>query len=265
MAILPSGLGVLVTRPVEQAEVLCKLIEDAGGKAIRLPLLEIQPLQVEGIGLNRLRQLEHTDWLIFVSANAVRCAFELLGPQWLDTVSMPKIAAIGQATAKALLDKGVAVDLKPKEQFNSESLLAQLGLMDAKGLSFLIVRGEGGRELLADTLRQRGGKVEYAEVYRRVAPEIDVNELLASWRRGDIAIVTLTSGEALANLWQRMPEGDRELLLHTPIVVIGRRMAKQVRELGAVHVFEAEATDADIFDAVVHTAQEINKTHQPRG
>jgi len=77
--------------------------------------------------------------------------------------------------------------------------------------------------------------------------------------------VTLTSGEALANLWQRMPEGDRELLLHTPIVVIGSRMAKQVRELGAVHVFEAEATDADIFDAVVHTAQEINKTHQPRG
>jgi len=262
---LPSGFGVLVTRPVQQADVLCKLIEDAGGKAIRLPLLEIQPVHAEDIGPSRLRQLGHADWLIFVSANAVRCAFELLGPQWLDTVSMPKIAAIGQATAKALLDKGVAVDLKPKEQFNSESLLAQLGLMDAKGLSFLIVRGEGGRELLADTLRQRGGKVEYAEVYRRVAPEIDVNGLLASWRRGDIAIVTLTSGEALANLWQRLPEGGRELLLHTPIVVIGRRMAKQLRELGAVHVFEAEATDADIFDAVVHTAQEINKTHQPRG
>ena len=44
MAILPSGLGVLVTRPVEQAEVLCKLIEDAGGKAIRLPLLGIQQI-----------------------------------------------------------------------------------------------------------------------------------------------------------------------------------------------------------------------------
>ena len=259
MPVLPPGFGVLVTRPVEQAEVLCRLIEDAGGKAIRLPLLEIESAQVEDSGPRRLRQLDHTDWLIFVSANAVRCAFALLGPQWPNNVPMPKIAAIGQATAKALLEKGVTVDLKPKEKFNSESLLAQPEWMDAKGLSFLIVRGEGGRELLAETLRQRGGTVEYAEVYRRVAPKIDVNGLLASWRRGDIAVVTLTSGEALANLWQRMPDSERELLLHTPMVVIGRRMARQVRELGAIHVFEAEATDADIFDAVAHTGKKLTK------
>ena len=265
MAILPSGLGVLVTRPVEQAEVLCKLIEDAGGKAIRLPLLEIQPVQVEDIGLSRLRQLEHTDWLIFVSANAVRCAFRLLGTQWLNGVSMPKIAAIGQATAKALLDKGVAVDLRPKEQFNSESLLAQPEWMQVQGLCFLIVRGEGGRELLAETLRQRGGTVEYAEVYRRVATKIDIDGLLAQWRLGDIAVLTLTSGEALAEFWRQMSDGGRELILHTPMVVIGGRMAKQARELGVVQVFEAEARDADIFDAVSRIAQEIHKTHQPRG
>jgi uroporphyrinogen-III synthase len=176
-----------------------------------------------------------------------------------------KIAAIGQATAKELLAWGVTVDLMPKQQFNSESLLAQPEWANVKGLSFIIVRGTGGRELLAETLRERGGRVEYAEVYRRVAPSIDVAGLLASWRKGNIAVLTLTSGDALANLWQQMPVSERELLLDTPMVVIGGRMARQAGKLGARHVFEAKATDADIFDAVICIAQDINKTHQPRG
>jgi len=254
---LPSAFGVLVTRPVGQAEALCRMIEDAGGTAVRLPLLEIEFAQAGDTGPRRLLQLEKIDWLIFVSANAVRCAFALLGPQWLHN-KPPKVAAIGQATAKELLARRVTVDLKPKQQFNSESLLALPEWTDANGLSFIIVRGSGGRELLAETLRERGGAVGYAEVYRRVTPKIDMSGLLACWRKGKIAVLTLTSGEALANLWQQLPDSDRGLLLHTPMVVIGKRMGKQARELGAKHVFEAEAGDADIFDAVVRIAQEFN-------
>ena len=265
MSVLPSGFGVLVTRPAEQAEALCKLVEDAGGKAIRLPLFVIESAQREDLGPQCLRNLDSTDWLVFVSANAVRCAFALLGPQWLNKGAKPKIAAIGQATAQALLDQGITVDLRPKAQFNSESLLAQPEWMQVRGLRFLIVRGEGGRELLAETLRQRGGAVEYAEVYRRVATKIDEDGLLAQWRLGDIAVLTVTSGEALAEFWRQMSDGGRGLILHTPMVVIGGRMAKQARELGVVQVFEAEARDADIFDAVSRIAQEIHKTHQPRG
>lgn len=265
MAVLPLGFGVLVTRPVDQAETLCALIEGAGGKAIRLPLLAIESANVDDAGPRRLLNLGNADWLIFVSANAVRCSFTLLGSQWLNIKPTPKIAVIGLATAKALQALGVRVDLSPKQQFNSESLLAQPEWMNVKGLRFLIVRGEGGRELLADTLRERGGVVEYAEVYRRVAPSIDVNGLLASWRTGDIAVVTLTSGEALDNLWQQLPSGYRTVLQQTPLVVIGGRMAKQARDLGATQVYETEAGDADIFNAVVHIAQAINKTHQPRG
>ncbi len=161
MPALPPGFAVLVTRPVEQAESLCRLIEEGGGQAIRFPLLEIVPAAGDGAGACRLRRLENLDWLIFVSVNAVRCAFELLGPQWLKG-SAPKIAAVGQATARELVARGVAVDLKPKQQFNSESLLALPEWADVGGQRFLIIRGEGGRELLADALRQRGGVVEYA-------------------------------------------------------------------------------------------------------
>ncbi len=263
VTVLPAGFGVLVTRPAGQAENLCRLIEDGGGTAIRLPLLEIET--VAGGGAHRLGRLDDLDWLVFTSANAVRSAFALRGPQWLEG-NRAKTAAIGQATAQALEEKGVAVDLKPKQQFNSEALLAEPAFAAVSGRRFLIVRGVGGRELLAETLRERGGLVEYAEVYRRRPPKPDdLPGLLALWRAGGIGAVTITSSEALANLAHLMAGSDLELLLRTPMVVIGERLGKQAREQGYAQVIATEAGDAAIFDAVARIGRALIKTHQPRG
>lgn len=258
MQALPPGFGVLVTRPAAQAEVLCRLIEDAGGEAIRLPLLEIQPSVID----NAAMRPEDWDWLVFVSANAVRCAFEWLGPQWLDG-SRAKIAAIGHATAQALTERGVAVDLKPKQQFNSEALLASPEWAEAAGQRFLLVRGAGGRALLAETLRARGGVVGYAEVYRRVLPATDVRGLLARWRAGGVGAVTVTSGETLDNLFHLLAENAGELMSKTPVVVIGERLAAHARGLGCARVAAADAGDTEIFDAVVRIARELIETQQP--
>jgi uroporphyrinogen-III synthase len=261
---LPEGFGVLVTRPAGQAEALCRLIEGSGGVAVRVPLLDIAPLAQDDAGPRRLRQTELPDWLVFVSANAVRCAFALLGPQWLEG-SPAKIAAIGLATAQALAEHGVAVDLKPKQQFNSEALLAEPAWADVSGQRFLIVRGVGGRELLAEALRGRGGIVEYAELYRRVPSSVDLPALLARWRAGGISVATVTSGEALDTLTGLMAGADRDLFLRTPMVVIGERLSKQARELGCAQVIAAEPGDLEIFDAVLRIGQELIKTYQPRG
>lgn len=261
---MPPGFGVLVTRPSGQAEILCRLIEDGGGRAIRMPLLDIAPVTAEEEGPRRLAQPQNQDWLVFVSANAVRCAFGLLGPQWLEG-RRAKIAAIGLATAQALAEHGVTVDLKPKQQFNSEALLAEPAWADVGGQHFLIVRGEGGRELLAQTLRTRGGLVEYAEVYRRLPAAVDRESLLSRWRGGDIGAVTLTNGEALDRLALLMAGGGEELLATTPMVVIGERLARQARETGCDLVIAAGASDADIFDAIARIGQAVIKTHQPRG
>lgn len=264
MAALPQGFGVLVTRPAQQAEALCRLVEAGGGTAIRFSLQDIATLPSDSPGPRLLAQPAGWDWLVFVSANAVRCAFELLGPQWLQG-HPAKIAAIGQATAQALAERGVAVDLKPKQQFNSESLLAESAWADVSGLRFLLVRGVGGREVLADTLRQRGGTVGYAEVYRRVATAIDAHSLQARWRDGHINAVTLSSGEAL-DLLSGLLAGDGQTLLRaTPVAVIGERLAGLARARGCAQVVVAEASDQGLFDAVVRIGQAFIKSHQPRG
>lgn len=254
----------MVTRPEGQAEALCRLVKDAGGTAIRVPLLEIESAAPNEEGPCKLGCLDGWDWLVFVSVNAVRCAFELLGPQWFETRRV-KTAAVGQGTAQALAQMGVAVDLQPKQQFNSEALLAESEWSKVEGQRFLIVRGGGGRELLAETLRLRGGVVEYAEVYRRKSPPIDIQSLVSQWRAGDIGTVTVTSGEALDRLASIMADGNEDLLARTPMVVIGERLATRARELGCGQVTAVGASDADIFDAVVRIGQALIKTYQTRG
>ncbi|MFM8333227.1 MAG: uroporphyrinogen-III synthase [Candidatus Methylumidiphilus sp.] len=264
MAALPQGFGVLVTRPAQQAETLCRLVEAGGGTAIGLALQDIATLPADSDGPRLLTQPAGWDWLVFVSANAVRCAFELLGPQWLQS-HPAKIAAIGQATAQALAERGVAVDLKPKQQFNSESLLAEPAFADVSGLRFLLVRGVGGREFLAETLRQRGATVEYAEVYRRVATAIDAPALQARWRAGHINAVTLANGEALERLSELMAGDALSLLRQTPMAVVGERLAGLARARGCAQVVVAEASDQGLFDAVACIGQAFIKSHQPRG
>lgn len=247
------GRGVLVTRPQGQADALCDLVEGAGGRAIRFPLLEIMPMPEHAEGPDLLRDLEGWNWLIFVSSNAVRfglACIERAGevPAW------PKVAAIGQATAEELERQGIAVDLAPKQQFNSEALLAMPELADVSGQRILIVRGAGGRETLADTLRLRGAYVAYAEVYRRSAPQNDPARLLEPWRSGEIDVVTVTSGEALDNLEAIVAAGDFERVRQMPLAVIGERVAEKARFLGYETVMAAEAGDESLLAAVIALA-----------
>jgi uroporphyrinogen-III synthase/uncharacterized protein HemX len=255
-----SGLGILVTRPAEQAEPLCRLIEQAGGQPIRLPLLEILPEGPDSEGAAALARAATADWLIFVSANAVRCALLLLDGD-PGRLHGPRIAAIGQATAEALGRAGITVDLTPKPQFNSESLLAMPELADVAGRRVLIVRGRGGRELIAETLAARGAEVGYAEVYRRVLPARDASAVLDAWRGGRIHALVLTSGEALKNLGLLLAGRDKQLLATTPAVVVSDRIAQQARSAGCGRVVTAAgADDRAIVDALAGTLAELSRT-----
>ena len=104
--------------------------------------------------------------LVFVSTNAVQYAFPLLPDQLPLDIG---VAAIGQATANALDAVGLPATLVP-ERMDSEGLLALPELADLRGRHVIVLRGNGGRELLADTLVERGATLQQVEVYRRRLP-----------------------------------------------------------------------------------------------
>jgi uroporphyrinogen-III synthase len=249
-----NGAGVLVTRPAEQADKLCRLIAACGGRPIVFPALEIRPTADPETARILLTDVDGWDLLVFVSRNAVAFARRLLGKPGLPRGQ--RLAAVGRATAEALADAWRAPDLVPTDRFDSETLLAMDELQSMAGKRVLIVRGHGGRALLGDTLTARGAEVAYAEVYQRVRPDADPLPLLRRWAN-EVHWVTITSNEILQNLSAVLGPEGAPLLRQTPLVVISERMGAQARRLGCARVrVAAKAED----EAILAT---LCKTYQP--
>lgn len=241
------GAGVLVTRPARQAEPLCRAIEAAGGAPIRFPTLEIREPPDVAAARALLADAARFDLLLFVSANAVERA-----APWLPARVDARIAAVGEATARALEAMGLAPSLVPAGRSDSEGLLAlpALQAQAVAGWQVLIVRGTGGRTLLADTLEARGATVRHAEVYRRAVPDADPAPLIRDWEQR-VQLVVATSNDVLDNLLALLgPDGARKAFA-TPLVVVSGRMAAHARAAGFGRVLVAAgAGDAAIVHAL---------------
>ena len=246
-----NGLGVLVTRPEHQADHLCQWIEDNGGIAIRFPALTIVEPRDWAPALAILDRMADYDLAIFTSANAVDRAL----PPILERGGLPPrvdIAAIGRATARALARHGIDFCLRPDQGFTSEALLALPRFQNVAGQAIAIVRGEQGRELLAETLTARGARVDRAEVYRRERPAVDVGALLERWARSEIGAVVVTSTESLLNLFDMLGLAGQDYLRQTPMVAVSTRIVQAAANLGCHHLLLAqEASDAAIAAALL--------------
>lgn len=243
---------VLVTRPAHQAGPFIQKLEEAGFAAIPFPVIDIREISDPDRLQAQLNSLESFNILIFISVNAVEHALQFINPSKLPDGL--QIAAIGKRTAQALTDHGFKVSFQPETGFNSEALLALNAFQSPQieQQSILIIRGQGGREHLANTLRLRGAQVNYAEVYRRCRPTIDPEPVLALWAQSGIQIVTVTSNEALKNLYHIVGCEGQVHLCKTPIVVPSQRGVELAQTLGfsSSILQAASATDADMLDTI---------------
>jgi len=238
-----KGLNIVVTRPREQAVGLTQSITKLGGNPILFPLLEIAPA-ADASELNALKQrLSTYDLLIFISPNAVKYGMSALGT----LPSAVRVATVGQSSAQALRDLGITNVIAPTERFDSEALLALSALQSVAGWKVAILRGNGGRELLGDTLKARGARVDYVTCYERSKPELDADSLL---KVGPHAL-NVTSSEALGNLWQSLTETDRARFASMPLFVPHARIAELARQQGWKNIVQTEAGDDGLLAALV--------------
>lgn len=254
-----AGRGILVTRPEHQAGPLCRLIEAEGGTPVRLPVIDIRPNPERAAVRAAVGPIDRYDIIIFVSANAVRYGAELLQQKR----DLP-IAAIGAATAAALNAAGYRVAIGPAPSADSEGLLSLPPLQHLARGRVLIVRGDGGRELLADTLAARGATVTYAEVYSRATavhePEA-LAQLEALWRQGAIWAYTATSVELLERLIAILPPTCRELLHDTRLVTGTARVSQAATELGVGSpiLLASGPDDRSLVDALVEAGRHTSR------
>ncbi len=245
------GLHIVLTRPAGQAEALAERIQAAGGEVLSLPLLAIAPPS-NPIHAGVLHaQLAHADVVIFISPNAVRMALAVLpAPDWSPE---SRLVAIGQGTARALHEAGFSHVLIPREGADSEAVLALPELQHLAGQRILLVRGEGGRELLATALSERGAMVEHAVVYRRVALSPDMVAL----RQQGVLTFVITSSEALRILINAAREKDDAAWLRAQNFVFAHpRIAEQAKTHGLNRgIMAASPDDAAVFAALLRCAQ----------
>jgi uroporphyrin-3 C-methyltransferase len=245
-----AGRHIVVTRPRAQAAGLAALIEAEGGIPVVFPVIDIQPALDQAPLVST--KLGDYQLAVFISPNAVDYSLPSLlaaGP-WPNGL---QAAAVGAGTVKALEKFGISGTVVPSERFDSEGLLELPALQAERvaGQRVLILRGDGGRELIADTLRERGATVDYLSCYRRLPPGDGVQVLSDLAARGALDALTVSSSEGLRNLQQLLEAPAQqalgEQLYGTPCFVPHARIAEVARELGYRQVILTGPADAGLI------------------
>ncbi len=244
------GRGIVVTRPASQAPAFARLIREAGGEPILFPVIDIQPVTDSRALDELIERLDGFHIAIFISPNAAIQGTTLIKRRR----TLPphiKVAAVGGGTARALAALGIEGVLAPAGGYGSEALLELPEMQAVAGRRVVIFRGVGGRELLGDTLRERGAHVECAECYRRERPQADAAPLVSAWRRGALHAITVTSSEGLRNFVDMLGPHGTELLTVVPVFVPHPRIAETAKGFGIAQVVQTTAGDEAMLAALL--------------
>jgi uroporphyrinogen-III synthase len=230
-----AGRNIVVTRPADQAEHLAQALVAQGAHPVLFPVLAIAPLDDVSPLLDVAIRLDGFDLAVFVSANAIAQSLNVILARRKWPTGL-RAATMGRSSERELQKFGITEIISPQERFDSEGLLALPGLQDMAGKRVVIFRGDGGRDLIFDTLKERAATVEYVTAYRRFCPASDPAPLLKFWQDGKLDAVTLTSSEGLRNLWEILGKFGQSWLKKTPVFVPHARIAEQARLLGLQHI-----------------------------
>ena len=199
------GRSVVVTRAREQASGLAAQLADLGAEVIQFPTIDIKPLEDYSSVDAAVRNLGAYDWLIFTSANGVKCFWERLEAQGLDARALYglQVAAI-PATAQAVRSHGIAPDFVP-EAYIAESVAEGLIGLGMDGKKVLLPRAREAREVLPEELRKAGAQVDVLPVYETVPAAARRDEVLQRLEAGTLDAVTFGSSSTVDNFFAQIP------------------------------------------------------------
>ena len=240
-----TGWRLLLTRPAEECEALAATLAEAGVHSSSLPLLAIEPLTESVEQRAMILELDRYCAVVVVSKPAARLGLELLDRYWPQPPFGQPWFSVGGATGAILEAYGLDVSW-PERGDDSEALLALPRLAQALARpdpKVLIMRGEGGREFLAETLRGRGVQVDFLELYRRSLPDYPPGTLVQVVRSERLNGLVVSSGQGLLSLHELAADTWPELCELT-LFVPSPRVAEMARQLGAKRIVDCRGAGA---------------------
>jgi uroporphyrinogen-III synthase len=248
-----AGRHIVVTRPAGQATHLAEALVAHSAKPVLFPVLAIIDVADRKPLLDLTLRLEQFDIAVFISPNAVRMALDVILQHRAWPASL-RVATMGKSSESELARYAIGEVgdiISPQDRFDSEALLALPAMQDVAGKRIVIFRGDGGRELLGDTLSERSAIVEYAECYRRGKPDLDAAPLLKLWEAEALDAITITSSEGLRNLFDMVGPLGQAWLRKTPLFVPHPRIAAQAEALGLNRVIPTGPADDGLISGLL--------------
>jgi uroporphyrinogen-III synthase len=242
-----DGKRIVVTRATEQAEALCARLATFGAAPILFPTIQFVFLPT-GPLTAAIQQLERYDWLVFTSANAVDFFFSYAG-ELEERLLLPRLAAVGPATAAKLRARGRTPDVVPDE-YIGEALAAALG--EPSGQQVLLPRSRKGRPQLVELLQSKGANVDELAIYDTI-PARPEPQTLDDIRCG-VDVVTFASPSAVEGFLTILDNAQipHSLLDEVVVACIGPVTARQVEEGGLTATITADNhTTEGLINALV--------------
>lgn len=245
MTVALAGWRLLLTRPEEDCVRLAQTLGEQGVASSCMPLLEIQALEEEAAQRAVMRELDRYQAVIVVSKPAARLGLALLDRHWPKPPPALHWFTVGAASAAILQEHGLDVHY-PAAGDDSEALLqvpALLSVLDRRPARVLIMRGDEGRELLAERLRAMGVAVDYLPLYRRRLPAYAAGELPRRVRSERLNGLVVSSGQGFQHLHALAGDAWAELA-RLPLFVPSPRVAQLAREAGALNIVDCRGASA---------------------
>lgn len=239
------GRRILVTRAREQASEFKEQLEELGAQCIEFPTIAIGPPPSWEPIDEAVSRLASYDWVVFTSVNGVRFFMERLFHSGRDVRELKgvRLAAIGPRTAEALRVYGLRMDLVPRE-YRAEAILEGLADERVEGVRFLVPRAMTARDILPETLRERGAEVHVVPAYQTVLPGGGSPQILDRLMKKEIHCVTFTSSSTVSNFFSLFDKSELQAALQgVAIACIGPITAGTAKDFGlATDIMPGEYT-----------------------
>ena len=241
---------IAITRPSGKGEQLKVQLEQHQIAYLHTPVLSLTSITLDA---QQLAPLDNADVIIFISQDAVQS----LAEQYPTLPAHAKLFAVGEQTAQTI-ETHFSRKADFPEQQDSEGLLSLKALQDLDAKQCVIVKGKGGRTLIATTCKSRGAILNQCVVYERAALEETADSWLDHWREQQITAIVLSSNAAIDAVFNTQSEQHLGWLKQRDFYLVGQRSCdylQQEYQIAETQIYLADGASDDAVFSCIKSSQ----------
>ena len=241
---------IAITRPSGKGEQLKAQLKQHQIAYLHTPVLSLTSITLDA---QQLALLDNADVIIFISQDAVQS----LAEQYPTLPAHAKLFAVGEQTAQAI-ETHFSRKADFPEQQDSEGLLALKALQDLDAKQCVLVKGKGGRTLIATTCKSRGAILNQCVVYERAAIEETADSWLDHWREQQITAIVLSSNAAIDAVFNTQSEQHLDWLKQRDFYLVSQRSCdylQQEYQIAETQIYLADGASDDVVFSCIKSSQ----------